>query len=73
MMSCGKQVIATNYSAHTEFCNDENCLLVDTNEKEDAKDNFWFRGQGQWASIKDEQITSLAEHMRSVHEKKEKG
>lgn len=72
MMSCGKQVIATNYSAHTEFCNEENCLLVDTNEKEDAQDNFWFRGQGQWASIKDEQITSLAEHMRSVHEKKKK-
>lgn len=70
MMSCGKQVIATNYSAHTEFCNDENCYLVNTDEKEDANDGFWFRGQGQWASIKEEQIDSLAEHMRDVHEKK---
>ena len=39
-------------------------------EKEDANDGFWFRGQGQWASIKEEQIDSLAEHMRDVHEKK---
>ena len=70
MMSCGKQVIATNYSAHTEFCNDENCYLVNTDEKEDANDGFWFRGQGQWASIKEEQIDSLAEHMRDVHDKK---
>tara|TARA_R110000824_G_scaffold187701_3_gene368963 strand:+ start:190 stop:1314 length:1125 start_codon:yes stop_codon:yes gene_type:complete len=70
MMSCGKNVIATNYSAHTEFCNDNNCLLVETEEKEDAVDGFWFRGQGQWASIKEKEISSLAEHMRTVHEQK---
>jgi len=70
MMSCGKSVIATNYSAHTEFCNDNNCLLVETEEKEDAVDGFWFRGQGQWASIKEKEISSLAEHMRTVHEQK---
>jgi glycosyltransferase involved in cell wall biosynthesis len=70
MMSCGKHVIATNYSSHTEFCNDDNCMLVDTEEKEDAVDGFWFRGQGQWASIKEKQISELAQHMRAVHEKK---
>jgi len=72
MMSCGKSVIATNYSAHTEFCNEENCFLVEIDEKEDANDGFWFRGQGQWASIQEKQIDSLAEHMRNVHEKKKK-
>tara|TARA_R110000824_G_scaffold203155_2_gene387512 strand:- start:1521 stop:2285 length:765 start_codon:yes stop_codon:yes gene_type:complete len=70
MMSCGKHVIATNYSSHTEFCNDDNCMLVDIEEKEDAVDGFWFKGQGQWASIKEKQISELAQHMRSVHEKK---
>ena len=44
MMSCGKQVIATNYSAHTEFCNEENCMLVETTEMVDAEDGKWFRG-----------------------------
>jgi len=70
MMSCGKQVIATNYSAHTEFCDSENCMLVDIDEKEDAHDGKWFRGQGQWASIKDKQIDQIAEYMKEVHEKK---
>mgnify|MGYP003110231707 FL=1 len=72
MMSCGKQVIATNYASHTEFCNEDNCMLVNTDELEDAHDGKWFRGQGKWASIKEEQITQIAEHMRAVHEKKKK-
>ena len=44
MMSCGKQTIATNYSAHTEFCNEDNCMLVETTEMVDAEDGKWFRG-----------------------------
>ena len=32
-MSCGKPVIATNYSGHTEFCNDENSYLIDIEDK----------------------------------------
>ena len=72
MMSCGKQVIATNYASHTEFCNEDNCMLVNTDDLEDAHDGKWFRGQGKWASIKEEQITQIAEHMRAVHEKKKK-
>ena len=71
MMSCGKSVIATNYSAHTEFCNDENCMLVETDELEDAHDGKWFRGQGQWAKIDEKQIDQLVEHMRSVHKLKQ--
>jgi glycosyltransferase involved in cell wall biosynthesis len=72
MMSCGKSVIATNYSAHTEFCNEENCMLVETTEMEDADDGKWFRGQGQWAALKEEQISQIADYMREVHEKKKK-
>ena len=29
MMALGKDVIATNYSAHTEFCNENNCRLIE--------------------------------------------
>ena len=32
MMACGKQVIATNYSAHTEFCTKENSILIESDE-----------------------------------------
>ena len=72
MMSCGKSVIATNYSAHTEFCNKENCMLVETTEMENAEDGKWFRGQGQWAALKEDQVSQIADYMREVHEKKKK-
>ena len=72
MMSCGKAVISTNYSAHTEFCDSDNCMLIETPEREQAIDGKWFRGQGNWAKIDEEQITQLAKYMREVHEKKKK-
>ena len=72
MMSCGKNVIATNYSSHTEFCNSENCMLVETTELEEAHDGKWFRGQGQWAKLEEAQITQIADHMKKVHEDKKK-
>jgi glycosyltransferase involved in cell wall biosynthesis len=70
MMSCGKQVIATNYSGHTEFCNSENCNLIETSELEPAVDNKWFRGQGQWAKMDEEQIKQIADQMRKIHQSK---
>ena len=39
---------------------------------EDADDGKWFRGQGQWAALKEEQISQIADYMREVHEKKKK-
>ena len=73
MMSCGKQVIATNYSAHTEFCNHNNCLLIETDDTEPAQDGKWFFGQGNWAKIEDAQFNSLVEHLRMIHDLKQSG
>ena len=73
MMSCGKQVIATNYSAHTEFCDNNNCLLIDTDGVEPAQDGKWFFGQGNWAKIEDAQFNSLVEHLRMIHDLKQSG
>ena len=73
MMSCGKQVIATDYSAHTEFCNTDNSLLVQIKNKELAYDGKWFHGKcGNWAEIGDEEISSIALAMREVHKNKKK-
>ena len=74
MMSCGKQVIATNYSAHTEFISEDNCLLIGTDfDVEPAYDGVWFHGQGNWAKIEDKDITEMAMCMRMVHEDKQSG
>ena len=70
LMSCGKHVIATNYSGHTQFCNKENCMLIDIDDKEDAVDNKWFFGQGQWAKIGQKQIRQMSLYMGAIHRAK---
>lgn len=69
LMSCGKQVIATNYSAHTEFCNHDNCHLIDISETEKAFDGKWFFGNGNWAKITDKSKRQAIEHMQNIHSK----
>jgi len=74
MMACGKQVIATNYSAHTEFCNDANAHLIDTKDLEIAHDGVFFDGScGQWAHLSDSNKEQLVSHMRQVHQNKQQG
>lgn len=68
MMACGKQVIATNYSAHTEFCNRDNSYLIDIDTTERASDGVFFSGDyGEWASFNDSAKDQLIKHMRTVH------
>jgi glycosyltransferase involved in cell wall biosynthesis len=68
MMSCGKPVIATNYSAHTEYCNPDNCMLIDINKLEPANDNKWFRGDvGDWASLEVDAFDQTVHYMRSIY------
>lgn len=68
MLSCGKHVITTNYSAHTEFCNSENAHLVDIKNYELAYDGKWFHGVcGKWATIDNDAIDQFVYHMRNIH------
>ena len=66
MMACGKRVITTNYSAHTEFCNSDNSYLVEIDGLEPAFDAKWFYGHGNWAEITDLQEECLVNHMEQV-------
>lgn len=66
-MSMGKPAIATNYSAHTEFCTSDNCYLVNIDETEKAFDGKAFQGQGNWAKLGKNQIENIIEHMRYVY------
>jgi glycosyltransferase involved in cell wall biosynthesis len=69
-MSMSKPVIATNYSAHTEYCNSENSFLVDIDNTEPAFDGKVFQRQGQWAKIDQKQIDQTIEYMRHVYNNK---
>lgn len=66
MMSMNKPVIATNYSAHTEFCTSDNANLININELEPAYDGKWFFGYGEWAKIGDKQKEQTIELMRNM-------
>lgn len=69
MMSCGKHVIATNYSAHTEFCNNKNCHLINITEEEPAYDGKWFDGNcGTWASLENEAYDELVSHLQYMYQ-----
>lgn len=70
MMACGVNIIATNYSGHTEFLTKENARLLDVAGMELAKDGKWFHGQGDWCVFS---VDQLAEQMKKVHDDKQLG
>ena len=74
MMACGKRVIATNYSAHTEFCTPLNSFLVNTPRLETAFDGVFFDGKkGLWAELGQDQKDAIIEYMREIHSLKQSG
>ncbi len=54
MMACGADIIATNYSGHTEYLNDTNSFLLQPVGMETAQDGKWFHGNGEWCKISTE-------------------
>ena len=67
LLSCGKNVITTNYSGHTEYIDRNNSKIIEVESLEDAHDGIWFHGQGQWAKLEDKQLEQTVNHMRSIH------
>ena len=70
MMAMGKQIIATNNTGHTEFCDKYNSLLVETDLQEEAFDGMWFKPQAHnptWSGFTPENVDQVVEHMRYVH------
>lgn len=66
-MAMNRPVIVTDYSAHTEYCDNNNALLVDIDELEVANDGIWFHGQGNWAKLGQKQFDQTVEYMRYVY------
>ena len=68
VMSMGKPVILTDYSGHTEYATKHNSFLINIDNLELAVDGKWFFGQGEWASLDDNQIDQAVEHMRFCYQ-----
>lgn len=68
LMACGKHLIITNYSAHTEFCNNDNSKLINISQEEQMYDGKWFVGDnGTWASLDGDAYDQLVNHLREVY------
>jgi len=57
----------------TEYCTPANALLIDIDSLEDARDDRWFFGQGQWAALGEKQLEQAVAFMRRVHAQKQGG
>jgi glycosyltransferase involved in cell wall biosynthesis len=66
VLSMGKPLIATYYSAHTEFLTPENAHLVEI-------DSLERRGVGHWAAFGARQEEALIAHLRAVHRQRLEG
>lgn len=68
MMAMGKTVIATNNTAHTEYCTNDNSILVDTPSKESAFDGVFFGGRHEWYDVSTtEVLDAFVYHMRRLY------
>jgi len=67
VMALNKPVITTNYSAHTEYCTQDNAFLIDIDELTTADDGKFFNGEGQWANLGDKQMEQTVEYLRKVY------
>lgn len=68
MLSIGRKIIATNYSAHTEFLDKDNAILLDGDGLEPANDGIWFHGQGNWLKLEEGFIDRFALSLRECYE-----
>lgn len=68
MMSAGKHCITTNCTAHTEYCNEDVCDLIEPGPMEEAFDGVWFNGQGEWASLGEAQLEQAITYMRKLYD-----
>ena len=71
VLSCGKNVITSNYSGHMEYCNNENSMLFEIKELEQAFDGMWNQGQGFWGRLAEKQKDQIVKHMIETHNKKQ--
>lgn len=69
LLASGRHLIITDCTGHTEFCDNDNSMLVKMTGKEKAYDGKWFNGDFDWHSLGPEQIDQMVEYLREIHRK----
>lgn len=67
-LACGKEIIATSYSAPTDYLSDSNSTMIDPSGLELASDGVFFNGQGLWAELGEAYYGAFCEALRAHYE-----
>lgn len=67
VMALDKPVITTNYSAHTEYCTEDNAFLINVDSLTSADDGKFFNNEGNWADLKTSQMDQAVEYLKKVY------
>ena len=68
-MACGKDIVATNYSAHTEYLPDmDGVFKINPTREEEAYDGVWFFGGFSWMDLSDAR-DQIIEQLRAAYKK----
>lgn len=74
LLACGRHVIITNCTAHTEFCSSDNCKLIEMNSGYESNyDGKFFDGSGEWRKFGQNELDQLVHHLREVHKQNTEG
>jgi glycosyltransferase involved in cell wall biosynthesis len=68
MLSCGKKVIATNYSAPVDYLTDDNSTRINPSGLELASDGVFFNGDGLWAELGEVYYNAFCEALMGHYE-----
>ncbi len=64
MLAAGKEVIITDSTGQTQWCQHDSVRRLSVAGKEKAVDGIWFKGDGEWSTIN---VDELANQMLEVH------
>jgi glycosyltransferase involved in cell wall biosynthesis len=67
-IACGVNIVATNYSGHTEYLTDKNAQLIDVQDVCLADDGLFFDGFGYWANV-ESYVEEIAEKIRDTYDR----
>jgi glycosyltransferase involved in cell wall biosynthesis len=70
-LACDIPCVATDYSAHTEFCRADEVYLVKPEFMELAHDGRWFFSKGYWAQINKEEKDQFVDHIRYLYKNRD--
>lgn len=68
MLSMNKNIVITNYSAHKDYCDNKNSMLINIDKLETAEDGVFFHSQGEWAHLGKPQMEQTVTYLRGIYD-----